>query len=84
MRLVRGAGLDALHLLGLDDIVSNAEEDKEGRHQGSGAATASPQHRDHGSCSGRFMAMARAIGGDGYGNPGISPQKWLRRSYAGK
>ena len=63
MRLVCGAGLDALHLLGLDDIVSNAEEDKEGRHQGSGAATASPQHRDHGSCSGRFMAMARAIRG---------------------
>ena len=63
MRLVRGAGLDALHLLGLDDIVSNAEEDEKGRHQGSGAATASPQHRDHGSCSGRFMAMARAIRG---------------------
>ena len=69
VRLVCGAGLDALHLLGLDDIVSNAEEDEKGRHQGSGAATASPQHRDHGTLLfGRFMA--RAIGGDGYRNPG--------------
>ena len=63
MRLVRGTGLDALHLLGLGDMVRKAEEEEKDRRQkGSGAtAAASPQHRGHHG-SGRFI-MARDIGG---------------------
>ena len=48
MRLVGGTGLDALDLLGLDDVVGQAQEEEYGRrHEGSGAA-ASPLGDRHG------------------------------------
>ena len=47
MRLVGGAGLDSLHLLGLDGVVGQAEEEEERRHREGYGTAASPLERDH-------------------------------------
>lgn len=47
VRLVGGAGLDSLHLLGLNGVVGQAEEEEERRHREGYGTAASPLERDH-------------------------------------
>ena len=68
MRLVGGTGLDALHLLGLDDVVGQAKEEEYGRrHEGSGTA-ASPLGDHHG-----FRRLCGSGRGGARGEFGESP-----------